>query len=243
MTIGMRVRDMSTEVSESIVREIYHDILEPSFRPNELDTFETLLEGLRNDEVWGVCALEGATPVGCVLGYPYPQSQVLLIGYVTVKPGLRGGGIGSVLMDAAEQRWFGNTNFTLVVAEVEDPRRYPVTEGIDPKRRAQFYGRRGGMVVVGPYFQPRLEGAGKNRVRDLFLTVLDGAAIAASAVPAEQLTGFLLEYFRDSGEGSDFPRSDDDEGSRLIAWYRTRTTVPLHPIADYTKIEIPSLGL
>jgi GNAT superfamily N-acetyltransferase len=234
---------MSTEVSESVIRDIYHEILEPSFRPDELDTLDTLLEGLENDEVWGVCALDGDTPVGCVLGYPYLKSQVLLIGYVTVKPGLRGGGIGSVLMDAAEQRWFGRTDLTLVVAEVEDPRRHPVSDGIDPARRAVFYARRGALVVVGPYFQPRLDGAGKKRVYDLFLTVLSGAITPENAVQATQLTNFLLEYFRDSGEGSDFPRVDDDEGSRLLAWYRDRTMVPLRPMGDYAKIEIPRLDL
>lgn len=242
MTTGITVRDMSTEVSASVIRDIYHDILEPSFGTNELDTLETLLEGLANDEAWGVCALDGDTPLGCVLGYPYRKSRVLLIGYVTVRPGLRGGGIGSALMDAAEQRWSEGSDVSLVVAEVEDPRRHPVIADIDPKRRAEFYARRGALVVVGPYFQPRLAGGGKKRVYDLFLTVLDAKANRENTVRADQVTQFILEYFRDSGEGTDFPRSDDDEGSRLLAWYGERETVPLRPMADYAEIEIPRLS-
>ena len=243
MTTGIQVRNMATEVSESVIRDIYRDILEPSFGTDELDTLETLLDGLANDEAWGVCALDGKSPVGCVLGYPFVDSQVLLIGYVTAKPGLRGGGIGGLLMDAVEQRWFQNADFTLVVAEVEDPRRHPVVGDIDPRRRAEFYARRGAQVIVGPYFQPRL-GDGKKRVYDLFLSVLSGSSGAISpdnAVRADQLTDFLLDYFRDSGEDSDFPRADDDEGTRLLAWYRDRAMVPLQPMADYAEIEVPSL--
>jgi len=234
---------MPTEVSDSLTRVVYHDILEPSFEPDELDTLDTVLDGLANDEIWGVCALDHGSPVGCVLGYPYAESQVLLIGYVTVKPGLRGGGIGGLLMDAAERRWFTKAGFTLVVAEVEDPRRHPATGDIDPKRRAEFYARRGARVVVGPYFQPRLD-AGKKRVYDLFLTVLSGPTEAVSsdnAISAAQLTDFLLQYFRDSGEGSDFPRPEDEEGSRLLTWYRDREAVPLHPMGDYTHIAIPQI--
>jgi GNAT superfamily N-acetyltransferase len=236
---------MPTEVTESLVQDVYRRILQPSFGPNELDTLDTLLEGLANNETWGLCAIDGDTPVGCMLGYPYTQSHVLLIGYVSVKPGLRGGGIGHVLMDAAEQRWYGNDGLSLVLAEIEDPRQYPAVGDIDPKRRALFYARRGAQVIVGPYFQPRLDGEGKRRVPHLFLTVLDGnseAITPENSVRAEQVTNFLLEYFRESGEGSDFPRADDEEGNRLVAWYRDRETVPLHPIGDYAQIEIPQIS-
>ena len=245
MTTGIQVRNMPTEVSVSLIDDAYSEILEPSFGPDELDTLDTLLDGLAKSEVWGLCAVDGEMPVGCVLGYPFPQSNVLLIGYLTIKPGLRGGGIGAKLMDEAQQRWFGKDGLTLVVAEVEDPRRHPAVGDVDPKRRAQFYARRGAQVVVGPYFQPRLEGAGKKRVYDLFLTILGGNAEAITgenSVRAEQLTNFILEYFRDSGEGSDFPRADDQEGKDLLAWYRARETVALHPIGDYAQIEIPRIN-
>ncbi|HET9890122.1 MAG TPA: hypothetical protein VFQ42_06435, partial [Mycobacterium sp.] len=164
--------------------------------------------------------------------------------YVSVKPGLRGGGIGHVLMDAAEQRWYGRPGVGLVLAEIEDPRRHFVVGDIDPGRRAAFYARRGAQVVVGPYFQPRLPGEGKKRVHGLFLSVLRGTSDAISpdnSVRTEQLIDFFLEYFRDSGEGGDFPRSDDAEGTQLLAWYRGRETVALHPIGDYAQIKIPQV--
>lgn len=240
---GIRVRDMRSDVSADVVEDIYRGILAPSFGPDELDPLPTILDGLaEGGAARGLCAFDGERPVGCIVGYTYPRSRVLLVGYLAVRPGLRGGGIGHALMDAAERRWYGHPDATLVLAEVEDPRRHPVVGDIDPKRRAAFYGRRGAQVVVGPYFQPRLA-RGTNRVHDLFLTVLNaGAATPENRVRTAQLTNFILEYFRDSGEGPDFPRPDDWEGNRLLAWYRDRATVPLHPMEDYARIAIPGLG-
>jgi GNAT superfamily N-acetyltransferase len=242
MTNRIQVRDMRSGVGATLIDDIYREILEPSFGADELDTLDALRDGLAEGgsyEAWGLCALDGEKPVGCVLGYPYTGSQVLLIGYVSVKPGLRGRGIGDLLLDEAQQRWYGKPDLTLVMAEVEDPRRHPVVGDIDPKRRATFYGRRGVQVVVGPYFQPRLDGEGNKRVYDLFLTVLSGSN--KDSVPAGQITAFLLEYFRDSGEGDDWPRADDEEGNRLLSWYCDRETVPLHSIGDYAHIEIPQI--
>lgn len=247
MATGIQVRDMRSEVSASLIDDIYREVLEPSFGPDQLNTLDTVRDELTEGgsyEAWGLCALDGEMPVGCVLGYPFKGSHVLLIGYVTVKPGVRGRGIGDLLMDEAQQRWYGKADLTLVVAEIEDPRRHPVVGDIDPKRRATFYARRGAQVVVGPYFQPRVDGEGKKRVYDVFLTVLSGSSEVISpenSVPAGQLTDFLLEYFRASVEGSDWPRAEDEEGNRLLAWYRGREMVRLHPIGDYTQIEIPRI--
>jgi GNAT superfamily N-acetyltransferase len=236
---------MRSEVSADLIEEIYREILEPSFGPNELDTLDTFLGGLAEDEAWGLCALDGDKPVGCIMGYPFARARALLIGYVSVRPELRGGGIGDVLMDAAQQRWYAKPGVALVLAEIEDPRRHPPAGDIDPARRAMFYARRGAQVVVGPYFQPKLEGDGKKRVYDLFLTVISGTNDAISpqnSVRAEMIADFMLDYFRDSGEGSDWPRADDDEGTRLLAWYRDRESVSLQPIGEYAQIDIPRIS-
>lgn len=243
MATGIQVRNMATEVSAGVVEGVYREILEPSFGPDELDTLATVREGLQEGEAWGLCALDGEMPVGCALGYPFVESHVLLIGYVTVKSGLRSRGIGDLLLDEAQKRWYGQAD--LVLAEIEDPRRHPAVGDIDPQRRAMFYARHGAQVVVGPYFQPRLDGEVKKRVYDLFLTVLSarsGVINPENAVPAGILTDFILDYFRQSGEGADWPRAEDEEGNRLLAWYRDRETVPLHPIGDYAQIKIPQLS-
>jgi hypothetical protein len=145
-------------------------------------------------------------------------------------------------METAEHRWYGKVD--LVVAEIEDPRHHPVVGDIDPKRRVTFYARRGARVVMGPYFQPRLDGEGRKRVYHLFLTVLGGSGEVVSAenwVPTGILQDFLIDYFRDSGEGKDFPHADDREGNWLLAWYRDRETVSLHPIGDYAHLQIPDV--
>jgi hypothetical protein len=246
MTTEIQILDMGSEVSTSLIEDIYRDILQPAFGPDELDTLSTVLDGLAKGsyEAWGLCAMDGETPVGCMLGYPYRKSRVLLVGYVAVKAGLRAGGIGGRLADEARRKWYGQPGLTLVVAEIEDPRRHPVMGDVDPERRLAFYAARGAQVVVGPFFQPRLEGKGKKRVYELFLTVLSGTGEAIgpdNSVSGAQLTEFLLEYFTEAGEGSKWPRCRDKEGRRLLDWYRNREAVALRPLAEYAQIEIPRI--
>jgi GNAT superfamily N-acetyltransferase len=244
------VRDMRTEVSADEIKRIYRELLEPSFGPNELDTLDSVLDGLTKGgsyEAWGLCVLDGEKPVGCVLGYPSEESGVLLIGYLVVRRDQRSHGTGTRLIGEVRKRWFGRPGVTLVVGEVEDPRHYTVDRGSDPILRAKLYAQLGMQVVVGPYFQPRLEGECKHRVYNLFLTVLNNtndAISAADSVSAEQIATFLLEYFRSSGEGEDWPRDDDEEGNQLLAFYQDRDEgerIPLRPIGEYEQIEIPPL--
>lgn len=244
MTAQIQFRDMRTEVDTKFNEAVYRDIIAPSFGPDELDPLDTVLDGLAENgsyEAWGLCALDGETPVGCILGYPYPETGVLLIGYVSVRPGTRGGGVGGLLLDAARRRWYAKPGLTLVLAEIEDPRFHPVVDGVDPERRVAFYARHGVQVVVGPYIQPRVEGEGKKRVYGVFLSVLHGATGPGRSVSAPQIAAFLTAYYRASAEASDWPRADDREGSRLLDWYRSRRTVGLHPIGRYREIDIPQV--
>lgn len=247
MNSQIRLRDLRADVDTSVIEAIYHEILEPSFSPDELDTLDCVLDGLAeggSNECWGLCALDRDTPVGCILGYPYPESRVLLIGYIAVRPGVRSRGVGRLLMDEVQRWWYGKADLTLVLAEVEDPRFHPVVGDLDPERRVAFYAGQGAKVVIGPYFQPRLEGEGKKRVYNLLLTVLygsGGATSPGSSVSAGQLAAFLQEYFVASGESSDWPRDEDGKGRWLLDWYRDRKVVGLHPIGKYSEIEIPQV--
>ena len=222
---------------------VYHELLEPSFGPDELDPLEVVLDGLAKDggfEIWGLCAMDGDMPVGCILGYPYRESGVLLIGYLVVRDAMRGRGIGGSLADEVRRRWYEDPGLPLVLAEVEDPRYHPVVGDIDPDQRVAFYARRGAQIIAGPYFQPRLEGEGRQRVYDLLLTVLhasDETVSPARTMPGWQVTDFLREYFAAAGEGEDWPQ--DEEGRWLLDWYRSRTTVGLQPIGEYAKAGIP----
>jgi GNAT superfamily N-acetyltransferase len=241
MTARIQFRDLRTEADEKFIEAVYREVLEPSFSSDELDSLELVLDGLAEGgsyESWGLCALDRDTPAGCVLGYPYPESGVLLIGYVAARPGERSRGIGGLLLAEARRRWYGKAGLSLVLAEIDDPRCHPVVDGIDPERRVAFYARHGTQIIVGPYFQPRLDTEGRKRVYGMFLSVLYGAS---GCVSAPRITRFLEEYFRQSAEGSDWPRPEDIEGNVLVGWYRGRETVSLHPIGEYRDAGVPQL--
>lgn len=243
----LEIRDLRTAADASLIERIYHEILEPSFSSDELDTLECVLDGLTEGgsyECWGLAALDGQTPVGNIMGYPYPESGVLLVGYVAARPGLYSRGVGGVLLAEAGRRWYGREGLTLVLAEIDDPRYHPAAGGIDPVRRVGFYARHGTRVAVGPYFQPRLQGEGKKRVYDMFLAVLaarDEAIGPGPSLSGRQLSAFLTEYFAASGEGSDWPLAEDAEGHWLLDWYRDREAVGLQPIDMYPQLEIPGI--
>jgi GNAT superfamily N-acetyltransferase len=240
MSTQLRIRDLRTEADRRLIEAVYRDILEPSFDDDELDSLEVVVDGLTaagSYECWGLVALDGDTPAGCILSYPYPACQVLLIGYIAVRPGLRSHGVGGLLLAEARQRWYGQDGCTLVLAEVDDPRYHPAVGDIDPVRRIAFYTRNETQLVAGPYFQPRLEGEGKERVYDMFLAVLSGGE--AASVPAAQIVAFLREYFTDSGEDAGWPFADDADGRWLLDWYRSRETVSLQPIGRYAQAEVP----
>src|SRR5271154_3472712 len=96
MSTQIRFCDLRTEADASLVEAMYQDILEPSFDDAELDPLEVVrarLAAAGSSECWGLCALEGDSPAGVILGYPYPAARVLLIGYLAVKPGLRSHGV------------------------------------------------------------------------------------------------------------------------------------------------------
>lgn len=239
MSDPIQVRDLRAEADTSLITRVYRDILQPSFDDSELEALEVVLDGLTTGgsyECWGLCALDGDTPVGCILGYPYLASRVLLIGYMAVRSGLRSRGVGQTLLAEARRRWYGRGGLTLVLAEIEDPRYHPAVGEVDPARRVAFWARHGAQMVIGPYFQFRINGEGNKRVYDMFLAVLYGGDRALVSAP--QLAAFLTEYF-EIGEGTHWPLAEDEEGRWLLDWYRDRETVDLQPIGEYSKAEIP----
>jgi predicted N-acetyltransferase YhbS len=241
LSARIRFRDLRADADTSLIEAVYRDILESSFNHNELETLDVIVDGLTEGgryECWGLCALDGDEPVGCVLGYPYLVSGVLLIGYLAVRPSVRGRGVGRTLLDEAKRRWYGKTGLSLVVAEVEDPRYHEAARGIDPERRIAFFARREAQLVIGPYLQPRLDESMK-RVPHMFLAVLDGGGRAS--VPSPQIATFLTEYFRTTAEDRDWPLAEDAEGHWLFDWYHDRDTVRLQPIDKYATVEIPSV--
>jgi hypothetical protein len=130
--------------------------------------------------------------LGGALGELY-RTAVLLT-YLAVRPGLRGGGIGSALLTAIRSRWLGQRPVTFV--ELDDPRHHPPhPDHGDPARRLRFYGAFGTRLLAIPYFQPRLSPE-LPRGYHLFLGVIAPAGTPPpTAMPATQVVEFLCEYF------------------------------------------------
>jgi GNAT superfamily N-acetyltransferase len=174
-----------------LLRELHDEVLSPSFRPEEYVPPTGI-------DLQGILALIGCADDGAViggaLGEVYPASGALLLGYLAVRPGCRGTGVGSLLLTALKQRWIGR--HPLAFLELDDPRHHgahPVYG--DPVRRLSFYAAFGIRLLAVPYFQPRLR-TDLPRGDHMFLGVIppDGATPPAS-VPARQVTAFLREYF------------------------------------------------
>lgn len=98
--------------------------------------------------------------------------RVMMLSWLAVRPGIRGGGVGGRLLDAATASWRTAYAPCLVLAEVEDPDHHHGSELTgDPARRQRFYLARGARILELPYFQPSL-GRGLPRVPHLHLMVL-----------------------------------------------------------------------
>jgi GNAT superfamily N-acetyltransferase len=221
------------------VADFYRIVLTPHFRGDELETEENIAVGLRSG---GTRALVARTEDGTIVGGAvvdwFARSHVLLLSYIAVLPGLRGGGAGVKLIAAAVSgEGAAGVDPLLVVAEVEDPRHFsndPVLG--DPEARVRFYERLGARTLPVPFVQPAL-GAGRDRVPHLLLMVLGGslAPRGTQRVDGETVELFLREYF----EGCEGPLSPDDTSAQnLLAACRQPGGLPLLLIGDLPDLTL-----
>ncbi|MFF2623270.1 hypothetical protein [Oerskovia jenensis] len=153
-----------------------------------------------------------ARVVAGVVGSWSAEARVLLVQYLAIAPGRRGGGIGAALLGAAVSAWLTNLRPVMVLGEVEHPRFHAASEAHgDPEARLRFYARHGGRVLAVPYFQPGNE-PGAERVPALLLMTLATESPDATSVPAAPLRTFLREYF----EGSEGSLADDAPTRALL---------------------------
>jgi predicted N-acetyltransferase YhbS len=74
----------------------------PSFPPDELETEEELVSGLRSGRSRVLVAVgTDGNVLGGAVGEYFPRSRVMLLAYLAVLPGGRGGGVGSAVLRAA----------------------------------------------------------------------------------------------------------------------------------------------
>ncbi len=171
--------------------------------------------------------------VAGVVGSWSAEARVLLVQYLAIAPGRRGGGIGAALLGAAVAAWLTNLRPVMVLGEVEHPGFHSASEAHgDPEARLRFYARHGGRVLAVPYFQPG-NAPGAERVPALLLMTLATEDPTATSVPGAPLRTFLREYFVDS-EGS----LADDEPTRALLASVAGERVDLVPVDELDRVPV-----
>lgn len=225
-----------------LVASLHRDVLVPSFPPAELVDAPTFLAEHASGRLRSLGVVEDARVVAGVVGAWSPSARTLLVQYLAIAPGRRGGGIGGRLLDAAVDAWSRELGPELVLAEVEHPAHHATSAAHgDPAARLRFYARRGARVLAVPYFQPGT-GPGAERVPALLLVALPhrggkDAAGLPDAVPAGPLRAFLEENLR-GGEG----RVAGDGATRALL-DAARGSVPLLDSADADALAAVPVGL
>ena len=169
-----------------LVPELYRSVLALCFPPDELETEEGLIGGLRSGRSRALIARDAdGTIAGGAVGDYFPRSDVMLLAYLAVRPGGRGTGIGATLLQAARDAWTAELSPRLIVLEVEDPREVTGSEAFgDPVARVRFYERHGARALPLPYVMPALS-PGTERVKRLMLMVLGGTDLAPGTRTAD----------------------------------------------------------
>lgn len=194
-----------------LVRSLHRDVLAPSFPPAELVDVDELVGDHTSGRLRSLGVVEDGRVVAGVVGEWFPDARVLLVLYLAIAPGRRGGGVGGRLLAAALADWRA-LDPLLVVGEVEHPAHHVGSEAHgDPVARLRFYARLGARVLELPYFQPG-DGPGGERVPALLLVSFALGPGEDDDVPAAPLRAFLAENLRTS-EGS---LADDAATRRLL---------------------------
>ncbi|GIG57241.1 hypothetical protein Lfu02_16130 [Longispora fulva] len=188
------MRILAVSGRHPLLAEFHAEVLTPSFPPSELGPLDEL-EGAHVR----LAVDDDGRVLGGAVGDWAPHLRVMLLGYLALRPGVRGGGIGGALLDDTLAAWRAECDPCLILAEVEDPEAHAgtVEEHGDPAARLRFYRRRGARALDIPYFQPALS-PGTGRVSGLFLMALHAAPeflAGSDAVLAAPVRSFMEGYF------------------------------------------------
>jgi GNAT superfamily N-acetyltransferase len=220
------------DIAEPQLRSFYDEVLQPSFRPEEMVSFDDILAACRADpaRMPGILAMVDGEPLGGIFGEYYPDSGVLLIAYLAVRRGVRGGGVGASLLAEAMRRWQESNPPTLVLAELEGLHS-PSHPGYgDPAARIRFYDRCGARLLPVPYFQPSLR-PGLPRVPGMLLICLGaGSDPAPDRVPAAVVGAFLEEYFTGCEGAANLGTDPDYQALRAAVDGWPDNAIPLWPL-------------
>jgi GNAT superfamily N-acetyltransferase len=190
------VRIVELDSAGPAVKEMYDEILAPSFPVDELAPLVEIqqLPAAEQGSVFVARSDTDDTILGCAIAEWDADPGVCLLCWLAVRPDRRGTGIGGPLLDAAMTEWKKRFSPCLILAEVEDPEQHSgSTAHGDPAARLRFYQRRGARSLELPYFQAAL-GPDKSRVRGLLLMVLHADEQFAGTEP-NTVDGSILKKY------------------------------------------------
>jgi GNAT superfamily N-acetyltransferase len=202
--------------SGPVIEAFYRQILQPTFPADELIDLDELQTIAASDtgSVWLAEAEDGTILAGAVAEWD-ESVRVVLLGYIAVRPGIRGGGIGGPLYLAALESWRRRFRPCLVLAEIEDPAvRSGSEDHGDSVARLRFFLSRGSRVLDFPYFQPALA-PGSNRVWGLLLIVLHADPAFAGADDDTIVAGVVRKYLENYQIQYEGKVATDDQGMEM----------------------------
>jgi GNAT superfamily N-acetyltransferase len=210
----VHLHDLSQLPNSGLLRRGYAEILVPSLPAGELEDVDGLAGHVEAGSTYAALALHDDVPIGMVVADPFDQVQVLLLSYLAVRPGIRGGGVGAALLRHFLPQWRDRSESQIVLAEIEDPRAHRATDAGDPEARVRFYQRQGYRLLPVPFVQPRVA-ADKDRIRGMLLAVApDERDGDDRPVSTKLVHAFLTDYF---GSAEGVGVGDDPELDALLA--------------------------
>jgi len=204
---------------------VHTDILTPSFPAHELMALDRLTDEVENGTTTvRVVRDEAGVLAGTAIATWYPEASVLLIDYLALRPGQRGGGLGGALLSSSVAAWAERYDPCIVIAEVEHPDHHDAhPQHGDPEARLRFYARQGARLLPLPYFTPGV-GEGAVRVGGMMLAVLHAHPTLlgddANEIESEPIARVLHLQAGDAD-------THDEARTELIAVAEARPTLPL----------------
>lgn len=204
---------------------VHEQILSPSFPAYELMSLERLEAEVQHGDTAVRVIRDGeGTLAGTAISTWYAEARVLLLDYLALRPGQRGGGLGAKLLRSSIEAWGSEYEPCIILAEVEHPDHHEAhPQHGDPEARLRFYARQGARLLPLPYFTPGV-GEGMPRVGGMILAVLhahesllgnDDEEIASEPIAT------VLHL-----QGADREETDDARAD-LIAEATRKPTLPL----------------
>lgn len=213
--------DLVDLVDAADLTQLHEQVLAPSFPPSELIDLDELLAGCASGELRALGVRRDGQVIAGAVGSSCAPGGVVLLVYLAIAPGGRGGGIGGALLDGAVARWVAEFSPAYVLAEVEHPDHHTASpEHGDPAARLRFYARHGARVLAVPYFQPGIGPEGPRVPALLLVTLYVDESVRERSVRERSvrervstplLRGFLEDHLR-SSEGS----LRDDAATRAL---------------------------